>query len=539
LNDDPASRGTSSGGVPAELERCLREAGYTPPLRAIAGLVAALPTVADEAVQPLARALVRAGTPALHAVQTALPTRPPDQRPRLVGLLARFASELEDAGLYPALLSALDEPLVESRKLAARGLGKLADPRAEPRLLEAFDRATGAERKNIIDALAALGTEASVSRLSTLRSDDPDLERRRARAQMLIERRASRVEPSSLAFDRALGSRFRMALTCRKGLADLLVDELSPRWQPERRADDRVDVVHAGTLGELLIARTALEVALVVAPAPAQHAPPQWRIARALSQPETVAALKCWTNGVPRFRVAWTAGGHHRALSWALARELRECTTDIVNDSQAARWTLRAAPDASGDLLLVPRLDPDPRFDYRRADVPAASHPTIAAALARFAGIEADEVVWDPFVGSGLELIERARLGPVRALYGTDLDPRALAAARQNLEAAGISGAQLIEADALTFSPPRLSLIISNPPMGRRVARDGSVGQLLERFVTHAATVLRPGGRLVWLSPLGRRTEKRARDLGLTVTSGPEVDLGGFTASLQRFTRSR
>jgi precorrin-6B methylase 2 len=537
LNDGARSGGEGSGGPPAELDRCLREPGYTPPVRALEALVAALLEVTEEQLQPLARSLVRAGAPALSVALTALGTRPAEQRPRLIGLLARFASELADAALYPALLSALDEPLVESRKLAARGLGKLADARAEPRLLEALDRATGAERKNIVDALAAVGTQASASRLSALRSDDPDLERRRARAQLSIERRTARAEPGSLAFDRPLGSPFRIALTCRKGLADLLCDELSQRWQPERRSAERVDVMHAGTLGELLVARTALELALVLAPAPAQHAPPQWRMAQALSQPETLAALRCWTNGVPRFRVSWTEGGHHRALSWALARELRERTTEIVNDSHAARWTLRAAPDASGELLLVPRLDPDPRFGYRRADVPAASHPTIAAALARFAGSQADEVVWDPFVGSGLELIERARLGPVRELWGTDLDPRALAAARRNLDAAGIPGAQLVLGDALSFSPPSPSLIISNPPMGRRVARDGSVGDLLERFVAHAANVLRPGGRLVWLSPVGKRTERRARELGLALISGPEVDLGGFTATLQRFTR--
>ena len=73
--------------------------------------------------------------------------------------------------------------------------------------------------------------------------------------------------------------------------------------------------------------------------------------------------------------------------------------------------------------------------------------------------------------------------------------------------------------------------------MGRRVTRDGSIGELLERFVAHAAHVLRPSGRLVWLSPLGKRPEKRARDLGLIVTPGPDVDLGGFTATLQCFTR--
>src|SRR5947207_4079330 len=58
-------------------------------------------------------------------------------------------------------------------------------------------------------------------------------------------------------------------------------------------------------------------------------------------------------------------------------------------------------------------------FRSRVADVAAASHPTIAAALARVAGTAPDEVVWDPFCGSGAELVERGRLGSAR-LLGTE-----------------------------------------------------------------------------------------------------------------------
>ena len=268
--------------------------------------------------------------------------------------------------------------------------------------------------------------------------------------------------------------------------------------------------------------------------------PPEQRIAAALARPECLAALSAWTRGVPRFRVSWTSGGHHRALTWALAGALRERTGALINDSHAARWTLRAPPDARGELHLVPRVEGDsdglggdPRFAYRRADVPASSHPTIAAALARLAGVQPDEVVWDPFVGSGLELVERARLGAVRELWGSDIDARALAAARRNLDAAGLSFARLVEASALDFAPPSPSLILSNPPMGRRVARDGSLTELMDRFLAHAARVLRPGGRLVWLSPLAQRTERVARQLGLDVTRGPNIDLGGFSAQVQ------
>src|SRR5207344_2651286 len=101
---------------------------------------------------------------------------------------------------------------------------------------------------------------------------------------------------------------------------------------------------------------------------------------------------------------------------------------------------------------------------YRSRDVPAASHPTIAAALARVAGTRNDDVVWDPFCGSALELCERARLGRYAKIIGSDLDAKALVAARANLDAAGAPDAELHVGDALAFTPPvPPTLVITNP----------------------------------------------------------------------------
>jgi len=534
-------------GAPPELDRCLHEAGYTPPARQIEELLGWLVKLPEAEVKPLERALVRAREKALPLALASLSQRPAAERPRILGLLVRWAGELDAPGFLEALVGALDEPLPQSRKLAARGLAKLGDPGAEVALLARLAGA-GVERKSIVDALGALGSAASLGPLAALSSDDADLLRRRERARLMIERRLGRdVQPGALELDVRLPQPWRVALSCRAGLGELLADELRELGlgkgasEPRVCSPCRVELEHHGSLNELLRARLALDVALVIrepagAPRAAGEPLPEQRIAEALTRPEHLGALRAWTRGVPRFRVAWTRAGHRRALSWALARAIRERTSELVNDPQAALWTLRVAPDGRGDLELVPRLDPDPRFDYRQADVPAASHPTLAAALVRFAGVRDDDVVWDPFVGSALELIERARRGPSRELWGSDIDPRALDAARQNLKAAGVS-ARLVEQSALTFAPPSPTLIVTNPPMGRRVARDGSLGGLLDGFLEHAARVLVPGGRLVWLSPLGDRSERLARKLGLAVTSGPDVDLGGFTARLQRFDR--
>jgi tRNA G10 N-methylase Trm11 len=92
--------------------------------------------------------------------------------------------------------------------------------------------------------------------------------------------------------------------------------------------------------------------------------------------------------------------------------------------------------------------------------------------------------------------------------------------------------------DALTVAPPRgLSLILTNPPMGRRVLRHQDVAALLERFVARAAAVLPPGGRLVWISPAPERTHAAAARAGLGVDLRRTVDMGGFDAEIQSFVR--
>ena len=115
------------------------------------------------------------------------------------------------------------------------------------------------------------------------------------------------------------------------------------------------------------------------------------------------------------------------------------------------------------------------------------------------------------FAGSGTELVERAFAGPYARLIGSDLEERALSAARENLAAAGLRGVLLSRADATTYAPEGVTLVLTNPPMGRRVSRSAELAATLDAFVDHAARVLVPGGRMVWLSPVPARSRERAR----------------------------
>src|SRR5581483_7688511 len=80
-----------------------------------------------------------------------------------------------------------------------------------------------------------------------------------------------------------------------------------------------------------------------------------------------------------------------------------------------------------------------------------------------------------------------------------------------------------------------LTLVLANPPMGRRLVRDKSLGDLYDAVIENVARSLEPGGRMVWLSAMADRTAGMARSAGLTVDRGRPVDVGGFEAELQIF----
>ncbi|HEY3496798.1 MAG TPA: HEAT repeat domain-containing protein, partial [Polyangiaceae bacterium] len=453
-------------------------------------------------------------------------------RVRVVSLLGRLA----DARAAEALRAALSDPEPRVQRRAASALGRLPEsPETESALLEAFGAAELSERRAIAEALGKVGGERAHALLGGISPADPELARRVKNALLLLERRASRGQECRIVTDRALERRGRLLVRCRAGLAELLAEELQPLGSPRVAGAALVELDFGGPLAELFRARIALEWGFRVDLA--RNTELAAAVAAALEGSAARGVLSRWTAGRPRFRLEFASGGPARARVFRVAHELSQKLPELVNDPRGASWTFVVVDDVPDPhLVLVPRGFSDPRFAYRRRDVPAASHPTVAAALARAAGPRPGDRVWDPFVGSGLELVERARLGPAAALTGSDIDPEALGAARENLDAAGVR-ATLVLGDAARHEPGPTSLILTNPPMGRRLVRDRSLGTLLDRFVEHASRVLEPGGRLVWLSPLPRNTRERANSSGLEFQTGQPVDLGGFEVELQIFRR--
>jgi 23S rRNA G2445 N2-methylase RlmL len=529
---------TSRRATDFDLRGAIDDPGFTPRVRDAQGLLDLL-AEGGALAAPAERALLRLGG-AAHAPAIARAAAGSPGQAAVVRLLGRLGAAEPNPEIAAALVTALATGDERVRRAAAIALGKARPAEAEEALSTAARReASASARRAVIEALGKVGGDTA---RETIRAEetrgDPEVARERTRAALMIDRTAARAEPASIDAARPAAEPVRVALRCRAGLETILLEELPASLGARVRRNPpggvRLEGLLRGAPADLFAARTLLSFGFPLDPQPASIDPAEAIIA-ALTTPSALSILRQWTVGPLRYRLAFQGGGKRRAAVWRVAEGASRLAPDLVNDPTGSPWEAVVYEGAGVVRVeLVPSV-PDPRFTYRTGDVPAASHPTIAAALVRAAGLRDDDVVWDPFAGSGTELCERALAGPYRSLVGSDLDEGALAVAKANLEAAGARDVTLIQGDATRLTPPgdAPTLIITNPPLGRRVQRTAALAPLLDRFVEHAAGLLAPGGRLSWISPFPERTRAVAEALGLVSLVAQEVDLGGFAAELQ------
>lgn len=136
-----------------------------------------------------------------------------------------------------------------------------------------------------------------------------------------------------------------------------------------------------------------------------------------------------------------------------------------------------------------------------------ALKPPVARAMLRLArtGCEdAPAAVLDPFCGTGTVLLEAREMFPSALLLGADAREACAEGTRRNLEAAGcVEGVRVTRGDARElaqqYDRASIDLIAANPPYGHRLGRRLRFVDFYRDFLEGAASVLRPGGRLVVL----------------------------------------
>jgi predicted RNA methylase len=478
----------------------------------------------------------------------------PEERSRRVAVVRAVGVVFSESGdperrqaVKLWLVGLLRDPCEKIRRYALAALPKIgAGPGEEAELISLL-RTTSLERekKFVAQALEKIGGTAT---LETLKEGEPGfLSQTEQKVKASVARRQS---PSAIRFNGILSdfAGLSIHLRGRRGLDAMVRDEA----QELIRTRGKFRIANAGAgpvaltpvapfaLADIYALRCFGTVGFVAGGAGVSNeAQALEALASVITSPLSRNVLRAFTQGSIRYRLNFVAKGHQRGAVRLVAGRVYTLCPEILNDARNVTWTVDIYPGAQGGTVeLRPNLTPDPRFYYRRQDVPAASHPQLAACMARLAGRFDNEIVWDPFCGSGLELIERALLGGVRAVHGTDLRAAAIAITRENFAAARVKPAAADfaccdfrqYAAAGRLKPNSITLIITNPPLGMRVPVADLRGLIADLFNV-AATVLRPGGRLVLANPLSMEKPPRSFQL----LSRQAVDFGGFDCRMEKY----
>lgn len=309
--------------------------------------------------------------------------------------------------------------------------------------------------------------------------------------------------------------RTRVELTFLGGLGDVLADEVrevlgvEPRPAPGR--DDALVVDLPGErLAEVRRLRTAVAAFVVL-----HHDVPRPKsllsgehLSRIVEA--AYASLRVAGSSTFRFEAAGADSSVFARLGDELARAtgLKHDPADGQLVVKVRRGVRRGDEDPGWDVLV--RVGPRPLSarTWRVADFPGAANATIAAAMVRLAGVRDDDRVLNLMSGSGTLLVERLLAGPVAGAVGVDVADDAIAAARENLDAAGLTRkVTLVQADALDPATwpagpatEPADLVLADPPWGSLHGSHADAPAVHAGLLRAAHAASAPGARLVVLT---------------------------------------
>jgi tRNA (guanine6-N2)-methyltransferase len=230
-----------------------------------------------------------------------------------------------------------------------------------------------------------------------------------------------------------------------------------------------------------------------------------------------------------------SAAGSESSVMTRLKEELAAKTgLQAVSDEGDLLIRLRHPPGDENSWETLVRISPRPLAtrSWRVCNREGALNAAVANAMAFLTQPKPDDVFLNITCGSGTLLIERLAQESVQSATGYDLDDTALACARRNVEAAGLSDkVQLRSGDVRSLPLPDKSVdaICGDLPFGHLVgSHEGNV-ELYPELLREAARVAKPGARCVLLSHEVRLMESLLEDSPIwDLEQNIRVALGGL-----------
>ena len=206
-----------------------------------------------------------------------------------------------------------------------------------------------------------------------------------------------------------------------------------------------------------------------------------------------------------------TSSDIEEAVASAISTRYGWCYTEL----QRAPIDIRVFIDGTWALIGVRLFDePLSRRAHRVVNLRGALRPTVAAALVRIASQGRGRPrIWDPFCGSATILCEAAEQG--YEVWGTDIDPEAVEAARKNL--AAVKREYWIRIERADSTTPKIwkkhqsaTAVVTNLPWGKQVAIQ-SKQALYDSVSAGAADLVRRGGTSVLLTTEPKLIQQRLK----------------------------
>jgi tRNA (guanine6-N2)-methyltransferase len=299
------------------------------------------------------------------------------------------------------------------------------------------------------------------------------------------------------------------------GLKPAAADELRRVLGRQARplADDdptALRFAYAGPLPALLRLRTVVAAYLLVT-VPGRRPSTLLGDTTLFDQVETVRKLHP-PGAFSSFRIS--APGRESAALRRLREELAR-RSGLADDPERGELLLRIrrsrGPDTGWDLLT--RLSPRPLSarPWRVHNLPGALNATIAAVAVDMTRPRRRDRVLNLMCGSGTLLVERFARGRPALALGCDLDAAALAGARANLAAAGLTGSvglARMDATALGLADACVDVLLADLPYGHRMGSHQDNATLYPAVLREAARVAVPGAALLLVTHELRLVER-------------------------------
>lgn len=481
-----------------------------------------------KAADAAGRALIDLGNEAIPILITAAYKPPTSIKRRIVFLLGQLGRKPSpfSAFIQNALSDALEDEDWKVRRNSAIALGKAGDEQSVTSVLKALQEEKDPRVRTSL--ILSFGRLAAVRDIPLLAHIEFTTDQERVAAQKVADRFSAIMGAAPIVDTYApLSPNVSVEVWSRGGVADIVaVEAVDNDLDAIMLTSDRVRVRNPPNLNAVLSIRSALFPVMLLDLSNGDTNP--FAVGKAFDESIVVEEMLRLTKGTPvPYRLTVKPGGlpsNLKRRDWI--SQFEAGCKRLVNRATGYSWEVLVRTVNNRFLLGARPACDDGRFAYRKLDVPASIHPTLAAAAVRLAPTQASDLIVDPFCGSGTLLAERALLAPYSRLIGIDRDQKALLAARTNLASVQRLSLELSDfATLIKYAP--VDTIITNPPYGLRVSTGSSARRLHGKLDQIAAETLRSGGTLISFRPPAFPSPR-----GLKVIQRKRVDAGGLPVDI-------